>query len=191
MLLTKMRIEGKKPTQDQMNGIIKHLQDAFNEKGYITEVTQNNGTSIKISQGGRCFSVDTAQLGYNAQVPTYNRYGFQVGRTAIAGYVRTNLPTWDQRVHFNNIINGALDVENVSCNIKSGPFTIREGLESMTECDWEDQIPSYASYDYVVNRIVTLDDDMIQDGKERLKEHRKEQKRLKLLAATNDLCHAA
>jgi hypothetical protein len=175
MKVTYLRNEsGNKLNHTEMNMIIERLDYKFNEAGFLTSVYQLNGTSLNISQGGKCFSVDVSKLGHNARLPyVTNQYGTYCGIKYIRGYKKTSLPTWDQRVRFNNILNEVLDFYKVTCNIKSGPFVIRDRKNgSMHECDW-----SYL--EYTQDHIVELDDDLINEGDELYKAHQKEKKEIK------------
>lgn len=182
-----MRINGKKPASFQLESIVNDLRAEFIKQGFETEVEQKNSTAVKIGGGGKCFTVNVAQLGHNASIGFTNGMGYFYDNTGIKGYKRTSIPTWDQRVEFNDIINKILDAYEVTANIKSGPYTIRhKDLGGYSEGDWHDQTP-YESYSYAVDRIIELTPDMIADGKERLKEHRAEQKRLKKEALVRNL----
>jgi hypothetical protein len=55
----------------------------------------------------------------------------------------TNVPTWEQRVEFNDIVNAVLNKFKVSANVKSGDYTVRKDTISMTENDWNAQIPEH------------------------------------------------
>ena len=59
--------------------------------------------------------------------------------------MRTNVPTWNQRVTYNNVVNQVLTFFNVSANVKSGDYTVRHGLEAMTERDWYNQKPMWVT----------------------------------------------
>lgn len=130
-----MRINNQKLTDQNFKDIQLTLSLEIQKAGYISKVYEVSSTSMKIGLHMRSFSVDTSKHGYNAR---YNPY-----RITKKGYTRTNTPTWNQRVEFNNIINKVLNEYNVSCNIKSGPYTIRQELTAMTESDWYDQKPEW------------------------------------------------
>ena len=127
MKVTKMRNEdNKKFPVETLEMIAQALEAAFGQAGFNTYVTVANGSALNISQGGRCFSVDTNKLGYNAIVPFCNSYGFTIDSTGVKGYKRTDIPTWDQRVEFNNILNSVLDRYSVKAEVKAKPFVIRD-----------------------------------------------------------------
>jgi hypothetical protein len=125
-----MNIKGEKLGTDFLGTIQAQLEFEFNKKGFITNVYIVNSQSIKIGLWMRTFKLDTLKHDRNLQVNPYQSK-------------LTSLPNWDQRVIFNNIVNKVLDKFKVSANIKSGPYTIREGLECMTEYDWQDQKPAW------------------------------------------------
>ena len=130
MKLTKMRKNGQKLNSEDFNALIVDLHNAIKAEGFITEIQQVNSQCIKLGLHMRSFNIDLSVHGYNTQ--------HSMGRMK-----RTNLPSWDQRVTYNDTLNKILDQHNISCNIKSGPYTIRQGLESMTERDWEFQKPEW------------------------------------------------
>jgi len=139
MKLTKIRVDGKKLDESMIKAIMVSMQVKMIKAGYITDFERVNSQSVSIGLHGRSFKVDVQRLGYNAQHGPFNT------RLKL-GYKRTCTPTWVQRVEFNDIVNSVLDSFKVSCNIKSGPFTIREGLTSFTENDWLDQVPSWMTH---------------------------------------------
>jgi hypothetical protein len=148
MRITKIKdFDGSKIGSDGLEVLQLALTNVFKDAGFITEVSIVNSSSIKIGLWMRCFSVDVQKHGYNAIVYKNNFMNLK------KGYKRTTVPTWDQRVEFNNILNKVLDSHHVSANIKSGPFTIRKGTESMTENDWMHQTPFGVSTDVSVNGL--------------------------------------
>lgn len=129
MKLTKLRNkDGSKLESIQFDLIESKLNHALYKAGFITDITMVNSSQIKIGQRMRTFSIDVSRLGYNTQMNPYQKR-------------RTNLPCWKQRVEFNMIVNAVLDSLKISCNIKSGPFVIREGMLKFDEYDWSDQKP--------------------------------------------------
>lgn len=129
MKITRMNIKGKK-LSSTMADVVFELKKRFSKAGFITGVSVVNSQSIKIGLHMRSFSLDVTKHDRNLQV---NPYGKRL----------TNLPTWDQRVEFNNIVNSVLNKFKVSANVKSGPYTIREGLDSFNEDDWHNQKPDW------------------------------------------------
>ncbi len=126
-----MRIQGKKLSEDKISQVVRDLSNLFGSNFFETEVNKVNSSSIKIGMHMKCFQIDPVKLGYNTRITPY--------RTS-----RTRTPTWDQRVTFNNILNEYLTEQGISCNIKSGDFTIRKGLTAFTENDWHAQVPDHA-----------------------------------------------
>jgi hypothetical protein len=83
--------------------------------GFITgaRVVSKGGISIGIHS--RQFRINTAKLGYNARL---------CGDSP-KGYKRVDVPTWDQRVEFNGIVNKVFDRFKLSASIISGNYTVR------------------------------------------------------------------
>ena len=132
MKLTNIRdYQGKKLKPETLEFIANRLVVLLNEAGFITDCTVVNSSRIDLSYQKKSFVIDTARIGYNARLNPHMNYK--------KGYARTQIPTWSQRVEYNNIINEHLDLLKVSCNIKSMHYIIRQGNEAMTERDWEDQ----------------------------------------------------
>jgi hypothetical protein len=131
MKITKMRTKaGEVPSTDVVLEIERLLRTRFERAGFITEVRALTRTSIKIGLHMRTFSLDLTKHDRNL-------YRSQCGDKL------TNLPTWDQRVEFNDIVNSVLNKYGISANVKSGPFVIRKGKEAMVEGDWVDQKPEW------------------------------------------------
>jgi len=130
MKLTKMSKNNNKLTALDFTALIQDLENTIKALGFITEIEQVNSQSIKLGLHMRSFSIDLSVHGYNTQKRPY-------------GQRRTNLPCWAQRVTYNDALNEVLDQHGISCNIKSGPYIIRQGLKSLTEQDWDLQIPRY------------------------------------------------
>ena len=126
-----MRINGQVPSTDQILKIVKTISRAYKQIGFDCPVSALNRTSIKIGEGYSLFRVVVSSRGYNAYVGSHI--------SSPKGYKRTNVPTWDQRVEFNNILNGILDAFNVVCNVKSGPFTVRVKEGALGESFWSGQ----------------------------------------------------
>jgi len=137
------RIKSKLPLEK----LAFELERAIRAAGYISEAKVINSTRIDIGLHMRSFKVNTAVHGYNASYNPFINYK--------AGFKRTNTPTWDQRVEYNNVINKVLNKYKVSCKIKSGDFIIRDGLISMTESDWMVQKPSYISENELKGFLIT------------------------------------
>lgn len=133
MRLTNMKFKNKKLNSEKVNALLVDLHSAFKSAGFITEMNVVNSQCIKIGQRMRSFSINLAKHGYNTQ--------HSIGQMRL-----TNLPTWEQRVIYNNIINNVLDLHQISCNIKSGPYIIRKGFTVCAESDWEVQKPEWQSH---------------------------------------------
>lgn len=125
-----MNIKGVKLGTQFLETIKCQLDHALYAKGFITDVYVVNSQSIKIGLWMRTFKLDTTRWDRNPQVNPYQSK-------------LTSLPTWDQRVIFNNIVNKVLNKFKISANIKSGPYTIREGMTCFGEYEWSDQKPQW------------------------------------------------
>ena len=111
------------------------LKHELNALGFITDCTVLNSRSIKIGLHMISFRVDTKRLGYNARIGAYVK--------SPKGYKRTDVPTWDQRVQFNDTVNRVFDQLGLQATIRSGCYTVRNRDGAMTEQDWHDQSPSW------------------------------------------------
>jgi len=154
MKLTKLKISktNKKLNHYLMEQISNTIVNKLALAGFITEGYIINSSRIDFKQHMRSFSIDINKLGYNASFNPHMNYK--------AGYKRTNTPTWNQRVHYNNIINTILTNYDISCNIKSGEYIIREGIKEFTENDWNYQRPDYEIQNKIrgfnIKRLVDL-----------------------------------
>ena len=129
MKITRMRIKGTKLGGLRMNALMVELKRRFNKAGFITGVNVQNNSSLHIGLHMRSFKLDVTKHDRNLRHSPHSSPKL------------TDVPVWDQRVEFNDIVNAVLNKYRVSANIKSGPFTIRSGTEAMTEGDWLDQKP--------------------------------------------------
>lgn len=130
---------GGKPTERYLDDIVEIIIGEADRKGFRTEGTRLTGSAIKIGLRMSSFRIDTEMRGYNARI----------GRHVASpkGYKRTDVPTWEQRVEFNNLINSVFDRFGLVANIKSGCFTVRDKVKGANdEYDWENQTPSWMGY---------------------------------------------
>lgn len=138
MKLTKIRnSDGSKLTERMVEEYAQLILQALNKKGFKTNAYATGATSMKIGLHMSSFRIDTTKLGHNARVGIA-AYGYN-GCKSPKGYKRTDVPTWDQRVEFNDTVNYILDKFNIHANIKSGAYTIRKGDWSYCENDWYNQ----------------------------------------------------
>ena len=132
MKLTKIRDnQGNILSKENLEFIGNRLVFLLSEAGFITESFVINSSRIDLKTEKKSFKIDVEKLGYNARLSPFGNYK--------AGYRRTSTPTWNQRVEYNNIINEHLDLLQLSCNIKSAHYVIRQGNETFDELDWENQ----------------------------------------------------
>ena len=133
MKITKIRVKSKtelrKPETHELRTLCSVVETTMLNHGFITEASIVNSTSIKVGNK-RQFSIDIERHGYNTQ--------HSMGKLK-----RTRLPSWDQRVAFNNALNNIFSKHGTSANISSGPFTVREGFTCFDKNDWLDQKPDY------------------------------------------------
>ena len=114
-----------------LEDIAADLRLKIADEGFITEVRVVNSSRIDLGLHMKSFVVDTKIHGYNTR---HNPH---------SNPKRTQVPSWDQRVLYNEIVNKCLDKYNISANVTSGCFIIRKGTESMSEYDWHDQKPEW------------------------------------------------
>lgn len=163
------------------------LKHELNALGFITDCTVLNSRSIKIGLHMISFRVDTKRLGYNARIGAYVK--------SPKGYKRTDVPTWDQRVQFNDTVNRVFDQLGLQATIRSGCYTVRNRDGAMTEQDWHDQSPSwmgsqgelYNHYTWeIMSKIVSEADAREECDSDRLEQEHREAQRPKRLAAARE-----
>lgn len=133
MQVTSIRKRGKKLDQFELIELAIKIQKAFDRAGFRTHVRAVGLSGIHISENSKCFTIDPNIHARNAK---YLRYRTEVGLS----WKRTLLPTWQQRVQFNNILNQILDKANITASIRSGIFTIRSVREgAFTAAYWSMQ----------------------------------------------------
>lgn len=130
---------GSKATEQELKQLCSIAVDKLEARGFITEAEVLSSSAIKIGLPGRSFRIDVNHLGHNA------RLGHFV--SSPKGYKRTDVPTWDQRVIFNDVVNELFDKWDLVALIKSGCFTVRDKRRGAhNESDWENQTPSWMGY---------------------------------------------
>jgi hypothetical protein len=145
------------------------LHNALTANGFKTEVEVKNSTSIKIGMHMSSFRIITSELGYNGRISRFCK--------SPKGYKRTDVPTWDQRVEFNDIVNAKFDEHGLSATIKSGCYSIRKGTHSFNESDWQDQTPTNRGYAFEPDQIHSEEECRdIMDSDTREAEHKAKQK---------------
>ena len=127
-------------SQIDLNMLAEALVLALGKKGYITDFTIKSKTGFTLGLHMRSFKIDIDKLGYN-----YRTGHFVNTKT---GYKRTDVPTWNQRVDYNNIVNSILNRYKISANVTSGNFIIRDGVNSKTEYDWSYNTDHYCGKVY-------------------------------------------
>lgn len=119
------------------------LETLLLSKGFIAYASSITSTSFKLSNNKSSFRLNVVKLGHNIR----RKYG----NDNLIDYKRTNVPTWDQRVEYNETVQKFFDDKKLSCKIVSGIFTIRSGIENMNEGHWYNQ-----SYGYRAPVIETM-----------------------------------
>lgn len=161
MKATKMRIKGELLGGERMFEVIEALKRGFKRAGFITGIEVKNSSSIKIGLHMCSFRIDRTKHDRNLR---HNPH---------TGTKLTDIPTWEQRVEFNNIVNRVFNRFKVSAKVISGPFTIRDGLRAMTEDNWIDQKPSWITHNECCGYYIEACDE-----REYLEERRLERNRV-------------
>lgn len=118
-----------KPCPMQLNELCETIVYKALRAGFLTEAHTLTGTSIKIGLHMCSFRIDVNKLGHNARLGKFI--------DSPKGYKRTNAPTWDQRVEFNDLVNDVFDNANLSARIMSGSFQVRNKCTGRRdEQDW-------------------------------------------------------
>lgn len=141
MRCTGIRFEcGTKPTANDLKYLCDIIKQRAQGRGFITDTEQLTGSAIKIGLHMSSFRIDTNMLQHNARIGRFYD-------KSPKGYKRTDVPTWDQRVEFNDMVNDVFDKYGYVALIKSGCFTIRDKKRGRhDEQDWENQTPSWMGY---------------------------------------------
>lgn len=180
MRITRIRDnKGKKIDFEKTCQIAETLFNKLNRKGFRTKVVTLSNTTINIGLHGSSFRINTNALGYNAKLVS-NAISYK-------GYKRTDVPTWQQRVKFNEIINQTLDNFKISATIKSGIYKVRKGTKSMTEWDWENTSDTFYNFSGNASRDIMTEhnarkycnsDELEKDYKESIKLIKKQKSRV-------------
>lgn len=127
MKITYLRENGKKIDRIERELLSTMLEHELGRAGFITEVTDLS----KIGLHMKSFIVNTDMLGYNKRVD-------HMYCNSLVGFKKTQIPTWDQRVEFNNIINNFFDRHDLVGKIVSGVFLVRcRTVGAKDQYDWE------------------------------------------------------
>lgn len=125
--------QGSKITSERLDRMACYIERSMEAIGFETKAIVKNSSRIDLTLGGSCFRIIPEKLGYNASYTPFSGSQYKLG------YKRTRVPTWDQRVEFNNMLNKILDNYEVSANIKAMELIIRQGTKSYNENDWFEQ----------------------------------------------------
>lgn len=117
--------QGKKLSEEMIDKLSAQLQLRLAQAGYITDVCIDDKIGLHMKQ----FIIDTDILPKNIRENSFNN--------TLTGWTYTNIPTWEQRVEFNNIINEFFDANNLTARIISGVFLVRCQIEGpKNESNW-------------------------------------------------------
>lgn len=117
MKITRIRDkDNKKLDRHVLEQIAKELELKAAMLGFI-HYAYVDGSSIRTGINSKSFVINTGMLGHNGRVGRFV--------DSVKGYKRTNLPTWEQRVAMNHLVNDVLDSYEVSANVKSGNYIVR------------------------------------------------------------------
>lgn len=161
MKLTRIRIKGLKPTLAQLETLITDVRRTMRKLGFDVDGFVLTSSALKLNSNQCQFRVIPEIVGYNT------RYA----PSSLSK--RTCIPSWDQRVDFNDTLNALLDKRKVSATVKSGPFTIRIGLESMEEFDWHRQTPEYIRHNQSLGYYIETGFDADEAKAERVEAKRR------------------
>lgn len=129
------RIKSLENRELDIEGIAQGLVTVLNDAGFKCGYNKVTRSGMNIS-GHRCsFTIDKDILGYNLRK--------NMSRDSLTGWKRTNTPTWDQRVQFNQIVQRFFDANNLQCKAISGVFIVKDLEQNYDEYDWQDQKPDY------------------------------------------------
>lgn len=101
---------GERLSHHDLVALCVSLDRALMERGFVSSATVRNGTCLHISYHRKSFVVDTARVGYNWIRATHTK----------SGWKRTAIPTWEQRIRYNQTVNDVLDQWSIQSEVKSG-----------------------------------------------------------------------
>lgn len=140
MKITNMRLDnpnGRLLTRQEIAAVLGDLERAIYRAGFVSNVREISKSGVNIAVSGKTFKINPKFHGYNARVGYYDGRGVVVQKASETGYVKTDIPTWEQRVEFNHLINDVLDKHNVSADVRStGNFIVRS-RETGAVRDWK------------------------------------------------------
>lgn len=132
MKITQIRFNGKLPSPQLLRDIVLMLELKIGQADFITNVGIVSRSGIKLGLRSKSFLIDTTKMPHNIQYSAFRSTG-----------KRTSLPTWDQRVEYNDLVNAVLTELGVSAMVTSGPYLIRDGMHAYTENDWHNAKPEW------------------------------------------------
>ena len=133
------KLGGSVLSEIEMKNLVQGLNITLIRAGYLTHVTAVTVGGINIANGTTTFRVDTSLLGYNARFGMFLGNNTVVCKGAQASYTRTNLGTFQQKKHFNKLVNAVLDAKGYTADIRAGNnFAVRSrDTGAVKEWVWE------------------------------------------------------
>ena len=126
---------GKKLDNYDLEGLGSDLVHELASHGYMADFEINKQGKLKVGMRRKSFVINVARLGHNSRFnPLYNKPR------------RTSTPTWDQRVHYNNIINDYMDKYQLKAIIRNSVFIIRDKEGRKNESYWIDNEPEFSRH---------------------------------------------
>lgn len=166
---------GQKLTTAQLEELSQRLQRQLKRNHFITHCSPIGQSGVKIGLNGKCFTIDVKALGYNGRF-------LQSWQRKIDGvdYKLTNLPTWEERVMFNDIVNDVFDAMKISAAIKSGVFVVRDYVKGRrSESDWQRDALKPGLVQVDTDSIVKMTDEDLTAMKNARRMHRSELARVR------------
>lgn len=112
--------DGSKVEQGVLHLVCETIVRRAARVGFIVDAEMEDDSTIDIGLHMRSFRIDVNKIGHNAKL------NGQYGHKSPKGYIRTDVPTWDQRVEFNNLVNAVFDSHKLIASIISGNYTVRK-----------------------------------------------------------------
>lgn len=145
-----------RPTERFLEEFCESIVFKLRNNGFITEASLVNSSSIKIGLHMSSFRVDTAKLGHNARVGRQTHLCAYFKSDSPKGYKRTDVPTWEQRVQFNDIVNDMFDAYGLMATIRSGAYVVRTRDGRRAEWDWAHEGDSSGNWSCDAQRDIIM-----------------------------------
>ena len=126
---------GRTLNQNNLNELGQLIVGVLAERGFKTGYKVDDKGKLKIGLHGKSFVIDTEMHGYNSKLNPFR------GKPS-----KTSLPTWEQRVEYNNTINDIMDKLNLNATIKNSVFIIRDKNGRKDEAYWQNNQPEFMQH---------------------------------------------